>query len=76
MGFQAGRFVMVVTVLEEGMDEPDEGYVTSWDTWEDAESAFAVGDNGRMPVGFKLIDTETGRVWHPGTKHEWEDAQT
>lgn len=67
MTFEAGRFTLCATHLE-GL-----AYVTSWDTWEEAEAAFA---NGRMPDGHQLVDNETGRVWLPGTRHVWEDAQT
>jgi hypothetical protein len=68
-----GRFVLVCVVFEKGMAEPEEGYVTSWDTWDGAWSAF---ENNRMPAGFRLTDTETGRRWLPGARYEWEDAQT
>lgn len=70
MTFQAGRFTLCATHLE-GL-----AYVTSWDTWEDAEGAFPESNGGRMPDGHQLVDNDTGRVWYPGTKHEWEDAQT
>jgi hypothetical protein len=72
MEFQAGRFVLECLVFEEGMNEPEKSYVTSFDTWEECSIVF----EPRMPVGFRLIDCETGRVWHPGTAYEWEDAQT
>jgi hypothetical protein len=62
--FKAGRFVLVF----EG------GYVTSWDTWEDAGVAW--DDNGFIPAGFQLEDTETGRVWSHGARYVWEDAAT
>lgn len=68
MTFVAGRF----TLVHVGSEKEELGYVTSWDTWEEAAVAF----DPRMPVGFRLIDNETGRVWHPGTQHVWEDAQT
>jgi hypothetical protein len=64
---EAGRFVLVHDLAD------DEVYATSWDTWEQAEVAF---EDGRMPAGFTLIDTETGRRWLPGSRYEWEDAQT
>lgn len=57
---RAGRFVL---------SEGDE-YFTSWDTWEETTVAFPISK------GVTLYDGETGRTWHPGTKHVWEDAQT
>jgi len=57
----AGRFVLVYG---------DDGYVTSWDTWEEAEAAWPI------PSEYRLEDGETGRVWHGGTPYEWEAAQT
>jgi hypothetical protein len=57
----AGRFVLF---------EGNENYVTSWDTWEECAVAFPI------EKGYRLRDDETGRVWHPGTRHNWEDAQT
>jgi hypothetical protein len=62
--FEAGRFVLTF----EG------GYVTSWDTWEDAGVAW--DDNGFIPKDFQLEDTETGRIWSHGARHVWEDAAT
>jgi hypothetical protein len=55
----------VLLSCAEGM-EPQ--YVTSWDTWGEAEAAF--------PIGWMcfLRDDETGRTWLPGAPHEW-DAQ-
>lgn len=72
-GVRAGRFVLLHIGFEEGMAEPELGYVTSWDTWEEAQVVF---ENGRMPVGFRLIDDATGRTWHPGATYDWESAQT
>lgn len=69
MTFEAGRFVLTF----EG------GYVTSWDTWEDAAAAFEETRGGvalRMPSGFQLEDGETGRVWSHGALYEWEAAAT
>lgn len=64
-----GRFVL--------LQGDEDGYVTSWDTWEDANVAFeSNGIRARMPLGFKLVDMQTGRVWHPGAQYRWEDAQT
>lgn len=65
MSFEAGRFTLVAQ---------DDIYVTSWDTWE--EAAVAWPESGRMTEGYRLIDNETGRVWHPGAPYEWEAAQT
>lgn len=73
MTFQAGRFTLTHVGFQEGDEAPDEGYVTSWDTWGEAIAAF---EDGRIPVGFRLYDNETGRVWHPGARYEWEAAQT
>ena len=68
MTFVAGRFVLV---------SGENNYVTSFDTWEEAEVAFeSNGINRRMPLGFRLEDGETGRIWHPGAKYDWEDAAT
>ncbi len=50
--------------------EPEWGYVTSWDTWKDCETAFPIG------VGFKLIDEATGREWLAQSPYEWEAART
>lgn len=57
----AGRFVLLSNangVVAE--------YVTSWDTWEEAEAAF--------PIGWMcfLRDDETGREWLPGAPYEWD----
>ena len=65
---RAGRFVLCSP-----MESSEPAYVTSWDTWEECRAAF---ENGRMPAGFELHDDETGRVWHPGARYVWEDAQT
>lgn len=65
-GLPAGRFVL----LHNGPTGFGRGYVTSWDTWDDAEAAFPI------EAGFRLEDGETGRVWHPGSTYEWEAAQT
>jgi hypothetical protein len=46
------------------------GYVTGWDDWEGAAAAFPI------EPGYRLYDNETGRVWHPGARYVWEDAQT
>lgn len=65
----AGRFVLT--------DESSEAYVTSFDTWEEAEVAFeSNGISARLPLGFLLYDQETGRKWYPGSKYHWEDAAT
>ncbi len=56
----SGRFVLVCCTYEDGMDAPEWGYVTSWDTWEQAEAAFPIAR------GFKLIDDVTGREWISG----------
>ena len=72
--FKAGRFVLLHVGFQEGMEKEEEGYVTSWDTWEECEVVW--NTNGLFPVGFRLYDNETGRVWHPGSRYEWEDAQT
>lgn len=66
--FRTGRFVLC-SPRENGQLS----YVTSWDTWEECEIAF---ENGRMPEAYQLVDNETGRVWHPGARYEWEEAQT
>jgi hypothetical protein len=75
----AGRFVLAQILNGE------ESYVTSWDTWEECEVAFeslrVLAPRGeptrrRMPGGFYLKDGETGRVWHPGARYEWEAAST
>lgn len=60
----AGRFVLL------HLFPGHEGFVTSWDTWDEAEVAFPIVD------GFRLRDDETGRVWHAGSPYEWEAAQT
>ena len=60
----AGRFVLF---------EPDEDggfYVTSWDTWAEAEAAFPI--QGALV----LRDNETGREWFSGSPYEWEAART
>lgn len=64
MTFEAGRFVLTF----------EAAYVTSWDTWEEAEDAW--NDDGRIPTGYRLTDQETGRVWSHGARHVWEDAAT
>lgn len=61
----SGRFTLVAE---------DNAYVTSWDTWEQAGAAWP--KDGRLPAPYRLVDNETGRVWHSGSRHEWEDAQT
>lgn len=61
----AGRFTLVAE---------DDIYVTSWDTWEAAKVAWPEG--GVMEAPYRLVDNETGRVWHPGARYEWEAAQT
>ena len=60
----AGRFVLLHVFEEE------EGYVTSWDSWDDCDAAFPIDKE------FVLRDQETGRAWLPGSKYEWEAAQT
>lgn len=45
-------------------------YVTSWDTWAEAEMAWPI------PPEYRIEDRETGRVWKGGTPYEWEAAQT
>ncbi len=72
MSFPSGRFTLLCITYEKGMRSPIEGYVTSWDTWEECAVVF----DPRMPPGFKLYDNATGRTWRPGTRHEWEEAQT
>lgn len=68
--FTAGRFVLL---RADPHDEKGGWYCTSFDTWEEAEACF---DDGRMPKGYRLLDEDTGRVWLPGARYEWEDAQT
>jgi hypothetical protein len=68
MTLAAPRFVLCSPT-----DRGQLAYVTGWDTWEECESAF---EDGRMPAGFELHDGETSRVWHPGARYVWEDAQT
>jgi hypothetical protein len=63
--FKSGRFTLFAH---------EDTYVTSWDTWE--EAAVAWPEAGRLEAPYRLVDNETGRVWHPGSRHEWEDAQT
>ena len=62
---RAGRFVLLS--YANGV-EPQ--YVTSWDTWEEAEAAF--------PIGWMcfLRDDKTGREWLPGAAYEWEIKPT
>lgn len=62
MTFKAGRFVLT--------DETEMQYVTSWDTWEEAEAAFPIDK------GFRLIDCETNRMWDHHSPYEWEAAAT
>lgn len=59
--FQAGRFTLAYVGFQEDMDEPTLNYVTSWDTWEEAQVAF--NDKGSLPPGYQLIDNETDKVW-------------
>ena len=59
--FQAGRFTLAYVGYQEDMDEPELGYVTSWDTWEEAQLAF--NEDGSLPPGYTLIDNETGDAW-------------
>lgn len=61
----AGRFVLECCTFEEGMHEPEWGYVTSWDYFSEARTAVATA-NGRIPVGFRLTDDKTGKVWRAG----------
>jgi hypothetical protein len=63
--FTSGRFTLVAH---------EDIYVTSWDTWEEARIAW--GADGLMFAPYRLVDNETGRVWHPGARYDWEDAQT
>lgn len=49
-------------------------YVTSFDTWEEAQVAFEA--DGRLPHKLFLFDGETGREWIPGSPYEWEAART
>lgn len=63
VGFHAGRF----TLVAEG-----DSYVTSWDTWEEARGAWPHDDVMQSP--YRLVDNETGRVWLPGARYEWEAA--
>jgi hypothetical protein len=60
--FQAGRFVLAYG----GPTGFARGYVTSWDTWEEAAAAFPI------ERGHYLEDGETGRVWRSGYAYEWE----
>lgn len=71
MTFEAGRFTLAYVAWQEGMVEPELHYVTSWDTWEEAEASFP---QGRIPVGYRLTDNETGRTWSTGARYLWEDA--
>lgn len=64
MSMVAGRFV-----LFEPMGDED-AYITSWDTWEEAEAAFPIEGNAI------LRDGETGREWRAGYAYEWEAAST
>lgn len=57
-----GRFILVYG--------EENGYVTSWDTWDEAEAAFPIGKD------FCLVDDETGREWLAGSPYEWEAART
>ena len=41
-----------------------------WQTWEEAQTAFPI------PVGWYLVDFDTGRHWRHGYKPEWEAADT
>ena len=66
MTFNAGRFVLECCVFEDGMDEPEWGYVTSWDYISDAMAAF--DNNGKIPVGFRLTDDITNEVWKSGER--------
>jgi hypothetical protein len=65
----AGRFTLVAH---------EDSYVTSWDTWEEAAIAWpeTPQEGAVMQAPFRLVDNETGRVWHPGARYDWEDAQT
>lgn len=67
---ESGRFVLLCCTYEDGMDEPEWAYSTSWDTWEECESAFPIG------AGFKLHDDATGREWLAHAPHVWEAAVT
>lgn len=69
-GPAAGRFVLLGRVEEAGMAAPEWGYVTSWDTWEEAAVAFPIA------AGFQLQDGETGREWPAHSRYEWEAART
>lgn len=51
-----GRFVLFI--LSPGVIE----YVTSWDTWADAQAAFPIEE------GFALRDDKTGREWRNGDR--------
>lgn len=62
----AGRFVL----LYDGPTGFGRGYVTSWDSWEEAEAAWPI------EAGYRVEDGETGRVWRAGFPYEWEAAQT
>lgn len=69
MTFRSGRFTLAWIGAAD-----ERSYVTSWDTWEEAAAAF--NEMGRMPYGYALYDNETGRVWRPGARYLWEEAQT
>jgi len=59
-----GRFV-----LFESTDDGDV-YITSWDTWQEAEAAFPI-------EGYLILsDDETGREWRRGYPYKWEAAST
>ena len=66
----AGRFVLLCCTYEDGMKEPEWGFCTSWDSWEECCVAFPIAP------GFKLHDDETGREWLANTPYEWEAART
>lgn len=66
MTFESGRFVL----YERNFETNESEYITSWDIWEQCESAFPIEGNT------VLLDQETGRVWYKGYKYEWEAAST
>lgn len=60
----SGRFVLECCTFEEGMEEEEWGYVTSWDYISGAMDAF--DETGKIPVGFRLTDDKSGEVWNAG----------
>ena len=51
--------------------------ITSVETWEECRTFFKVTTKiARLPRGYVLRDTETGREWLPNAAYDWEAAGT